>query len=135
MVGATPCGLRSKKPHTVGVFEVRNHLRHSWLRHSKFRGGFGHAPALHDREKDVQVAQPKAPANVTFPIDPLDGHRSDPRAVETNREFPYDTAGLTFSQWARTRSAIMQPRTTALASLAIAAALATIADARADTFP
>jgi hypothetical protein len=37
-----------EKLHTKGVLQVCDHLRHGGLRHSKLRGGLGHAAALDD---------------------------------------------------------------------------------------
>jgi hypothetical protein len=36
------------------------------LSNAKFAGGLGHAAALHDREKDLEVAEAKAPADAIF---------------------------------------------------------------------
>src|SRR6187455_1412051 len=57
------------------VFHVGDRFGHGGLRHRKLLGRLCHAAPLHDGEKDMEIAQPEAPADATFPLLDLLCHR------------------------------------------------------------
>jgi hypothetical protein len=48
------------------VLQAGNDFRDGRLGDTEFVGGLGHAAALHDRKKDLQVAKAEAPADAIF---------------------------------------------------------------------
>src|SRR5262249_48753824 len=76
--------------------KIGNHLRHRGLRYSKLRGGFRHAPVLNNGEKQVQVPQREALANLTVRIK-SSRHRTTPIAAKEILELSYIKFGLVFA--------------------------------------
>src|SRR5262249_15176070 len=62
-------GAAVEQPHAQRMLEVGDDLRNGGLRHPELCGRLGHAAALHDREEDMQVAQPQPTADLALPID------------------------------------------------------------------
>jgi hypothetical protein len=51
------------------VFQVGNDLRDRGLRHPELRSRLRHAAQLHGREERVEIPQPEASADLSFPVD------------------------------------------------------------------
>ena len=55
------------------MLEAGDNVRNGGLSQSELGCGFGHAAALHDREKDLQVPEPQAPTDMVLePIFDID---------------------------------------------------------------
>ncbi len=59
-------GAAVEETNTECLFQAGDDFRDGRLSNAKFAGGLGHAAALHDREKDLEVAKAKAPADAIF---------------------------------------------------------------------
>src|SRR5882672_2887304 len=66
-----------EKSYAQRGLKIGNHLRDRGLRYSELRRGLRHAPMLNNREKQVQVPQRKAPANLAVRIE-ISRHRIIP---------------------------------------------------------
>src|SRR6202008_3449897 len=69
------------------VLEIGDHLRHAGLRYTEMRGRLGHAAALHDGEKEMQIAQPQAAADLAVGID-FSSHTASCIKIDEKRGCP-----------------------------------------------
>jgi hypothetical protein len=51
------------------VLEIGNYLRNGGLRNAELLRRLGHAASLNDCREYMQISQPEAPADLTFPVD------------------------------------------------------------------
>src|SRR5438105_2538077 len=63
-----------EQPHADRSFQIADRLRDRRLSNPQARSGLGHAAAFRDREKNMKIAQPDAPADTAFPVDGF-GHK------------------------------------------------------------
>src|SRR5262249_5636955 len=75
-----------KKLDTDSGLQVPDCLGNGRLGHAEMRRCLGHTAGLHDREKYVQVPQPKAAADSALPINPA-GHRILVISLKLNQSF------------------------------------------------
>jgi hypothetical protein len=53
------------------MLKIGDDLRHGGCGNAELRSGLGHAAALRDGEKYVQVPQSQSATDLTIPVDPL----------------------------------------------------------------
>jgi len=59
-------GAAVEEANAECLLQAGNDFRDGGLSNAKFAGGLGHAAALHDREKDLEVAKAEAAADAIF---------------------------------------------------------------------
>jgi hypothetical protein len=91
-----------EQPHTKRVLEVADRLRHRRLRDVELLSRLGHAAPLHDREKDVQIAQPKTSADPALPINRGFRHDLDVIGGQADTQFQFTAMRVSFRALAET---------------------------------
>src|SRR5215469_18391456 len=69
-----------EQSHADGCLEIADGFRHGGLCHAQERAGLRHAARLHYSEEDMQIAQPKSPADTAVPISSFGDFRRHERS-------------------------------------------------------
>ena len=78
-----------EKSHPQRVLQVGDRFGNGRLGHAELSGALGHAAALGDRGKDVEVTQLEATADAALPVSLLARSSVLPIGLSANRAFPF----------------------------------------------
>jgi hypothetical protein len=87
-------GAAVEKPHPQRVLQVGDRFGNGRLGHAELSGALGHAAALGDRGKDVEIAQFEPPADAALPVSLSADHRFYLLGYPLKRHSPFSTSGL-----------------------------------------